>query len=96
MKPLLLIAALIALTGCAQFRTRQTDVSYENGKIVREVTTKASAITLLDAKSQLTNFRASQTDKTQSANVGALSQDSSSTNAASTINAVVNLINAVK
>lgn len=72
-----IIAALL-LTGCANFRTVQTDISYENGLPSREITTKASATTVIAGKSALSNFKASQTDKTQSANVGALTQESDS------------------
>lgn len=73
-----------AIAGCARFTTTQTDVSYENGKPTRTVTTRAQATTLFEAKSALANFKASQTDKTQSASVGALNQEStgSFTNAA--------------
>lgn len=66
-------------TGCASFSTRQTDVSYENGKPVRQITTSAQAQTLFEAKSSLANFKASQTDKTQGASVGSLNQESSGT-----------------
>lgn len=73
----------LSLVGCARFTTNQTDASYENGQIVRQVTTKAQAVTVFEAKSALANFKASQTDKTQSASVGSLSQESAgATNAA--------------
>ncbi len=67
---------VIMLAGCAHFGTKQTDISYEKGSLLpqRSITTKVSATTFLSAKSDLAKFRASQTDKTQSASVGALSQ----------------------
>jgi|SRR6478736_3589981 len=81
MKSLIPLAAILALTGCARFTTNQTDASYENGKLVRQVTTKATSTTFIESKSQLTNFKASQTDKTQAATVGSLNQESNATNA---------------
>ena len=74
--------ALAFSSGCARFITRQTDISYDSkGNKIRAVTTTAKATTLLEAKSQLSNFKASQTDKTQSATVGSLNQESVATNA---------------
>lgn len=67
---------VIMLAGCAHFGTKQTDVSYEKGSLLpqRSITTKVSATTFLSAKSDLAKFRATQTDKTQSASVGSLAQ----------------------
>lgn len=72
---------LLVVCGCARFSTTQIDASYEHGKISRQVTTKATASTLFEAKSALSQFKANQTDKTQSASVGSLSQEGG-TNAA--------------
>lgn len=72
---------LIPLAGCAHFDTTQIDESYEKGQLVRRITTKASACTFVEGKSQLSNFKANQTDKTQSATVGSLNQDAGATNA---------------
>lgn len=80
MKTTTILICAVALCGCAQFTTTQTDESYEGGQLVRKVTTRASASTLIESRSQLANFKASQTDKTQSATVGSLSQDSNATN----------------
>ena len=82
-----LIAVILAgtLTGCARFTTTQTDVSYAEGKIVRSITTRATAHTLFEAKSSLANFKASQTDKTQAATVGSLVQESGVTNSAAIV-----------
>lgn len=96
MKKLITISVALATVGCAHFTTKQTDVSYEEGKQVREITTKASATTLWESKSSLANFKASQTDKTQSANVGSLNQESGGTNTAATVNALVNLLQTLK
>lgn len=73
-------AVLLMFSGCAQFNTAQTDESYEQGQLVRKVTTRASAYTLIESKSSLANFKATQTDKTQSASVGSLDQQSNATN----------------
>lgn len=92
MKKILLTSSLVAgLTGCASFTTKQTDQSYDEttGKPVREITTKATARTFFAAKSDLAKFRASQSDKTQSATVGTLSQSAdASTNLTEVIKAV--------
>lgn len=81
MKRLLALGALLLMAGCANFSTTQTDTSYnEQGQLQRKITTQASASTLFDARSELAKFKATQTDKTQSASVGSLNQESSSTN----------------
>lgn len=82
-------------TGCAQFSTKQTDTSYEDGKPTRTITTQAKATTIWESKSALANFKASQTDKTQSATVGSLNQDSGGTNTAATVNAVTELLRTI-
>lgn len=73
----------LVLTGCANFSTKQVDRSYEEGKLVREIITQASATTVIESKSELAKFKATQTDKSQSASVGALNQDTAATNAIS-------------
>lgn len=70
----------LALCGCARFTTTQTDQSYEKGQPTRAITTRAATWTFFDSSSQLANFKASQTDKTQTASVGSLSQSATSTN----------------
>ena len=78
--PLLLVAAV--LPGCARFTTTQTDVSTvdEKGKPTRTITTKATASTFFEGRSALAKFKAIQTDKSQSASVGELSQETTGTN----------------
>lgn len=75
LKLFILFLPVVLMFGCARFGTKQTDVSYENGKINRSITTKASAFTFFSAKSSLANWKASQTDKTQGATVGGLNQE---------------------
>lgn len=76
MKNILLIFAL-AFTGCANFKTIQTDESFNpiTGE-KRKITTEASANTFAASKTALANWKASQTDKTQGASVGSLTQES--------------------
>ena len=100
-KPLLLIAA-VCLAGCSTFNTTQTDKSYElqPGKTgtnitFREITTKATARTFWDARSALANFKATQTDKTQSATVGALNNESSGTNAVTVLKEIRGIVEAL-
>lgn len=91
MKKLSLLSLLLLLTGCASFVTEQTDISYtdENGNEVRYIRTAVKAATRLESHSQLANFKATQTDKTQSANVGTLNQDTNPTNMVKIVEAAV-------
>lgn len=86
----ILLLLLAGLAGCARFSTVQTDRSYTDacGNEVREITTKAKATTFFDARSALANFKATQTDKSQSASVGALNQEAYGTNVAKLVEAV--------
>lgn len=83
--------AAFALSGCAKFITTQEDTSYDatTGNKTRTITTQASARTFFDANSQLAKFKATQTDKTQSATVGTLNQESSGSNAVQVLRIVV-------
>ncbi len=93
----LILTALVCSTfaGCARFSTNQSDVSYESGKKVRVITTKATAHTFFDAKSELAKFSALQTDKSQSAKVGNLNQASSGTNAIEVLKQMTELAKAL-
>ncbi len=55
------------------------------------MTTTARAVTFFDSKSELSKFKALQTDKTQSAAVGSLSQEASGTNAVALLKAMAEL-----
>jgi len=79
---------VLSLCGCARFYTTQTDVSYEKGAPSRTITTRASSVTFFDSKSSLASFKATQTDKTQTASVGSLNQEASGTNATALIESV--------
>lgn len=86
---------LFALTGCSRFSTSQSDTSYEQGKPSRTITTRVTAHTFFDARSELSKFSASQTDKTQGAKVGSLSQTSSGTNAIEVLKQMTELAKAL-
>lgn len=102
---LAIVAVVIYLTGCARFSTVQTDYSYAPNTNttgaasapVRKITTRVTAVTFLDSTSDLSKFKASQTDKTQGASVGSLSQGANSSNLVNVATAVVSAaINAAK
>jgi hypothetical protein len=78
--PIPILCALLSLAGCSTFVTTQTDLSTNPDGTQRTITTKAKATTFWDSGSALANFKASQTDKTQSATVGSLNQFSTATN----------------
>jgi len=90
MKKFLLTIPILVLASCARFSTTQHDYSYSgtNSLPVRKITTKVTATTFLDASSDLSKFKASQTDKTQGASVGGLNQSSTSTNIAAIMGAM--------
>lgn len=98
MKSLLVLAVALAVSpiGCARFSTTQTDLSHENGQPARKITTKAKAWTFGTSKSALANFKATQTDKTQGASVGTLTQESSGTNAVAVVNGLARIAEALK
>lgn len=91
--PLLLL--LPALTGCARFSTTQQDLRYDAGQPTTAITTKASAFTLFSARSDLARWKASQTEKSQGAEVGGLSQQGG-TNTAATLNALAELLRVLR
>lgn len=95
---LILVVLLVQVVGgCARFSTKQTDISTTNpyGEPERKITTKATSYTLFSSKSDLANFKATQTDKSQSASVGTLSQQGG-TNTAQVLSAIVQILQAVK
>ena len=94
MKSLTLLVSLVALSGCASFSTVQTDISStdKNGIETRTITTRAKAKTFFEAKSSLTTWKATQTDKTQGATVGVLEQASSGTNTVQLLKALADLM----
>lgn len=74
------IVIALALCGCARFSSVQVDTSYEKGLISRSISTKTKARTVFSSKSDLSRYRATTTDKTQSLGIGSLSQESPTNN----------------
>ena len=72
---ILSVLLAVVLCGCATYTTKQTDISKD-----RAITTEVRVRTFWDSDSQLANSNATQTDKSQSAKLGELSQTSTSTN----------------
>lgn len=98
MKTILATSLLVlALTGCARFGTKQTDLSYDpaTGKPLRTITTRASSYTFFSANSRLATWKAAQTDKSQGATVGGLEQSATGTNVAATLGAMADLLRAL-
>jgi hypothetical protein len=104
MKPLLTLILLVAITnGCARFTTTQKDLRYvivTNATHTAtapstEITTRATAWTFWDSRSALSRFRAAQTDKSQSATVGELVQETSGTNAVQVLKELNKIISAL-
>jgi len=60
----------------------QTDRSYLDcqGNEVREIETRVKATTFFESRSALAQFKAIQTDRSQSASVGSLTQEATATN----------------
>ena len=92
MKTLVLLFSLVLLQGCARFSTTQTDISttyHEDGsKTTRTIITEAGSSTFFDSSSALAKWKATQSDKTQSASVGVLNQETSGTNTVDLIKAI--------
>lgn len=76
-----LVIIVCALTGCASFSTKQIDSRKESDGTSTEIVTIVKSRTLFTSKSDLTKFKASQTERQQGAEVGSLGQQSSGTNA---------------
>lgn len=89
--PLLASLLLVPTSGCARFSTYQADNRYEAGKLAGKIETKATSFTLFSSKSRLTQFHASQTEKTQSAKVGTLDQQGA-TNTVALVGELTNLL----
>jgi hypothetical protein len=92
MKRILVLTACVALCGCAHFTTTQKDQRDANG--LTTITTKVSATTLFSAKSELSKFKATQTEKTQGAEVGALNQQGG-TNVVAALEAIAKIVGAL-
>ena len=94
---ILVLLAAVATCGCASFGTRQEDASYDptTGQITRKITTRASARTFLDAKSSLAKFKATQSDKNQTASAGDIGMQTTGTNAVAILDKIQGIIAAL-
>jgi len=95
MKTLTLIVA-IAFTGCASFKTKQVDERVLSDGSYTKITTRATSRTLFTSKSDLANFKAQQTEGTQSATVGSLGQTSSGTNAVEALKSLDSILGKIR
>jgi hypothetical protein len=75
--------AALSLVGCTHFSVTQNQTERGTNQVETVRTTKTSAWTLFDSKSELAKLRASTSDKTQSTSVGALNAESAGSNAVS-------------
>jgi hypothetical protein len=86
----------LALVGCARFKTTQIDERRNPDGESTKIETHVSASTLFTSRSQLANFKASQTEKSQGASVGSLTQESSGTNAVRALEALDSILGKIK
>lgn len=94
MKTLLFLTILC--TGCASFKTKQIDERQLTDGSYTKVSTYAASRTLFTSKSDLANFKASQTEGQQSASVGTLGQSSSGTNAVEALKSLDSILSKVR
>ena len=86
-----LLCALLC-AGCAHFTTTQKDIRNEDGTTT--IVTHVSATTLFSARSELTKFKALQTEKSQGAEVGSLAQQGG-TNAVAVLEKIADIVKAL-
>ena len=85
----MMATALLLGSGCSSFRTTQSDSRYnEKTGETTTITTKASSFTFFDSKSSLAKWKATQSEKSQGAEVGGLEQETSGTNTIDLIRAL--------
>lgn len=97
MKTIAALAVCVALAGCASYTTTQKDLSYDtSGAPIREITTTVKVSTFWDSDNALASSRATNTDKSQSSELGGLAQSSTSTNIVSALQAISAIISQVK
>ncbi len=94
MRTLIVLAFLC--TGCAGFKTTQIDERKLSDGSYTKITTRATSRTLFTSKSDLANFKAQQTEGTQSATVGSLGQTSSGTNAVEALKSLDSILSKVR
>jgi len=85
----ILPSMILLCGGCAHFATNQTEDRHnEQTHETTTIKTRVTATTFFDSKSQLSNFKASQSEKTQGASVGSLTQEASGSNAVNLAEAI--------
>jgi hypothetical protein len=87
-----LLAFSLVFSGCARFRSTQTETSPDGTQRI----TRVCVTTFFDGKSDLAKLRASTTDKTQGLTVSGLDQSSSSTNAVEILRHIAAILGAVQ
>jgi hypothetical protein len=90
------VLAVSVMAGCARFKTIQIDERRAANGESTKIETHVSASTLWTSKSQLANFKASQTEKSQGASVGSLSQESSGTNTVRALEAINDILSKIR
>jgi hypothetical protein len=84
---------LVLLAGCSTFTTTQTDKrTNEKTGETTTVITHARSTTFFDSKSNLAKWKATQSEKSQGAEVGGLAQESNGTNVTQLIEAVTRAV----
>lgn len=82
-------ALLLGVTGCANFHTTQSDRTTSTNGVTREITTRASARAFAAGKGSLDGWRASQTDKSQTASLSGVQGESDAQPLAQTMGALL-------
>lgn len=86
----LILLSLVCLVGCTHLHTKIEETDKDGSKR----TTENSCTSFFDSKSELAKFKTTNTEKTQSMGIGALSQESSGTNAVNVLNNVARIVEA--
>lgn len=90
------VLAVSVMAGCARFKTTQVDERRAPNGESTKISTTVAASTLWTSRSQLANFKASQTEKSQGASVGSLSQESSGTNTVRALEAINDILGKIR
>jgi hypothetical protein len=90
------VLAASVMAGCARFKTTQVDERKNPNGESTTISTTVSASTLWTSRSQLANFKAAQTEKSQGASVGSLSQESSGTNTVRALEAINDILGKIR
>jgi len=89
-----LLVMICLLSGCAQMRGKQTDISYSPEGVKREITTSINAATWFSSAQIIDKLKATQTDKTQS--FGTSVSQQGATNTLATLQALAQILEALR